>query len=215
MTAYRRPVQLARTLQSIYSQQQQCEVVVVEDGRDGETERVARKFPVKYLCREDRPVSPTFYCPSVVTNMGLRAATGDIVVLQNAEGEHVGDVLKQFRERVPPRTAVFATVDALHPDGSFNRWYCHPKYNRRPMFFCGAMRREHFFEVGLFDEDFTDYGYEDVDFADRMELAGIQFEWAEDIRVHHQWHETYTGEARGREVYNRKRAERGQPPHLT
>ena len=213
MTAYKRPRQLRRTLESIYRQSEPCEVVVVEDGKDGETEGVCGKYPVKYLCRPDRPTHPTFYNPAVVTNMGIRAATGDVVILQNAECEHDGDVIRLFRERVQPGMAVFATVDAQKPDGTFNRWYCHPQYNRRPLFFCGAMYRKHFFELDLFDEEFGDYGWEDLDFADRMAEAGFRFQWADDIKAHHQWHEPYVGEARSRDLYNKKRAARGQPPY--
>ena len=208
MTAYRRPRQLERTLQSIYAQGEDCEVVVVEDGKDGETEQVCAAYPVKYLCRPDRPTGPNFYNPAVVTNMGLRAATGDIVILQNAECEHVGDVISQFRDRVHSGATLFASVDALNPDGTFDQWYCHPWHNRRPLFFCGAMLRRHYFEVGLFDEDYTEYGYEDVDFADRLTEAGIVFEWSGYILVHHQWHEKFSGPAQSRALYERKKKQR-------
>lgn len=208
MTAYKRPRQLRRTLESIYRQNEPCEVVVVEDGKDGETEGVCKDYPVKYLCRPDRPTYATFYNPAVVTNMGLRAATGDIVILQNAECEHVGDVISHFRDRVCPGVALFASVAALGLDEVFVQWYCHPEHSRRPLFFCGAMLRRHYLEVGLFDEDYTEYGYEDVDFADRLTEAGIYFEWTSRILAHHQWHERFSGNAQSRALYERKKKQR-------
>lgn len=201
MTAYKRPKQLERTLKSIMWQHFPLhEIIVVEDGHDGDTEEVCQRFPVKYVCRRDRP-DVQFSNPSVPINMGLRRASGDIVVLQNAECEHVGLTLQNLTYRVRDGKAVFATVKALNEDGSFRQWYCHPEHRPVPWFFCGAMHRGRFLDIGGMDEDFTGPGYEDNDFAERMKAAWITFEFSGDATVNHQWHPCFAGASNMREVY--------------
>lgn len=183
MTTYKRDPLLQRTLRSI----QGAEIIVVDDAADLSTEHLC--WPVaRYIPRVGRPEGP-FSGPSVPINIGLKAATGDIVILQNAECEHVSNVVDQMRERVKESTALFAKVASLAQDGSFDRWYCAPQSDERPYFFCGAMLRKHFLEVGGMDEAFTGYGYDDEDFAVRLKKTGIRFEYADDIQVNHQWHE--------------------------
>jgi GT2 family glycosyltransferase len=187
ITAYKRDAQLANTLASI-SWQCPDEVIVVDDAHDASTESLCRRSGVSYIQRLDRP-DVTFSNPAVPINIGLRAAKSDIVVLQNAECLHQSNVVEQFRERVKEKTALFAKVQSLNQDGSFERWYTAPGSDERPYFFCGAMLRKHFLELGGMDEDFTGPGFEDDDFALRMQQAGIGRWFAADILVTHQWHE--------------------------
>ena len=184
LTTYERDQQLWKTLASIHGAD---EIIVVDDANDPGTEKLCR-YLATYLPRLNRPDVP-FSSPSVPINIGLKAATGDIVILQNAECKHDTNVVEQFRKRVKERTAVFAKVRSLHPDGSFESWYTAPVLAERPYFFCGAMFRKHFMDLGGMDEDFTGAGFDDDDFALRMQEAGIRREFAGDILVTHQWHE--------------------------
>jgi hypothetical protein len=188
ITTYKRDHLLWRTLWSIKGAD---EIIVVDDACDWRTERLCLHllpFPVVYIPRLNRP-NTQYSNPSVPINMGLKAASGDIVILQNAECIHDSHVVEQFRERVKERTAIFAKVRSLLEDGSFERWYTAPELAERPYFFCGAMFRKHFMELGGMDEDFIEPGYDDDDFAIRMQKAGIRRDFASDILVTHQWHE--------------------------
>lgn len=184
ITTYKRDKQLWRTLSSIKNAD---EIIVVDDANDSETEKMCRHL-VTYIPRVGRP-NVEFSNPSIPINIGLKAATCDIVILQNAECQHDSNVVDQFRERVKERTATFAKVKSINQDGSFHMWYTAPIVSERPYFFCGAMLRKHFIELDGMDEEFTGPGFEDDDFAIRMQKAGIRREFADDILVTHQWHE--------------------------
>lgn len=186
ITTYRRDKQLAITLGSISGNPE--EVIVVDDASQESTEAICRAHGATYIQRLDRP-DVEFSNPAVPINIGLRAAKSDVVILQNAECRHDSNVVEQFRERVKENTAVFAKVQSLNRDGSFETWYTAPAIAERPYFFCGAMFRKHFLELGGMDENFAGPGYDDDDFAVRMQAAGIKREFAGDILVTHQWHE--------------------------
>lgn len=193
MTAYQRAPLLHMTLASIAAQRvPEVEVIVVEDGDDGgATRQVCHSWGVRYLQRVSRP--PVAYSnQAVVINKGLRHATGDVVILQNAECYHQGAVVEALVASVTPTTAVYAACQALNADGTFQQWYCHPLHNPRPFFFCGAMTRENFVRLGGFEETFTAYGFEDDDMVERMRMAGISHMFS-DATVLHQWHPPFSG----------------------
>lgn len=195
MTAYRRAHLLVNTLGSIARQKvPDLEVIVVEDGDDGgRTREICEQAGVVYVQRKSRP-NVGYSNQARVINLGLRRATGEITILQNAECQHVGDVIESLCSRVGDSNVVFAKAASLQRDGSFLMWYVHPDGMRRPFFFCGAMRTANFIRLGGFEESFTSYGYEDDDFAERLGLAGIRFDFTYDM-VEHQWHEQlYAGD---------------------
>lgn len=184
MTAYKRANLLVETLRSIRNQVFIGEVIVVEDGYDGGyTETVCRAHGAKWICRKDRPDIP-YSNQAVPLNMGIEAATGEIIILQNAECVHVGKVIAPLVESVAPKTAVFARCISLNKDGSHGQDYCSTN-NPRPFFFCGAFLKEGF---PRFDEGYAGYGYEDEDMARQLEQMGYTFLWCDDFVVHHQWH---------------------------
>lgn len=209
ITSYRRPTLLRNTLRSMMKHQgrkEPCDVVVVEDGWDGgETERVVKEAGARYFVRRDRPEDS--YNPSVALNIGIRAAKGDVLIIQNAECRHSNGLVTAL-EKVAPGEAWFASVMALHADGTNLGWYSHPKHRPVPWFFCGAIRRENMLE---FDERFTGSGYDDVDMARRLKLAGVKFRWLPPVEAlaYHQWHEPFVGNSSMNAVYEEKW--RGQP----
>jgi len=200
------------TLESIA---RQCfpslEIIVVEDGKDNvETEEACALYGARYFLRKNRPDVP-YSNPSVVMNIGLRRAEGEIIILQNAECAHAGpDVIEKLAvpHRARKNLAVFAAVSARTPEGAHDHWYVHPVADagQRPFFFCGSLRREVVHRLRGFDEDFKLYGWDDDDFAVRLACEGIEFSFREDIIVHHQWHPGTNcyGLQSNVEVYQRK-----------
>lgn len=191
MTAYNRAKLLENSLVTIERQKYSpLEVIVVEDGDDGgATKAVCEKHGVVYIQRKERP-GIRYSNPAIPNNIGLRAARNEIIVLQNAECMHEGNLIKRLASLVEPKLAVFASVQALNEDGSLNMWYTHPTKNARPYFFCGAMLTEHFHYLRGFDEDFVLYGYDDDNFADRLKLYGVNFLWDDQAIAKHQWHKS-------------------------
>jgi GT2 family glycosyltransferase len=197
ITAFNRNPQLARTLASIRRQDFTGEVIVVDDGDLSHGHPSAALLCESYGARHipcRRPASPAFRNPALPINIGIRAASGEIVILQNAECEHVtldtitrlADLVASFPPSAP--AAVFAHVVALNLDGSTMQTYCGPD-TRRPYFFCGAIRRDLLVRLRGFDEDFTGAGYDDDDLASRLAREGVDFLYPDLLLVHHQWHE--------------------------
>jgi GT2 family glycosyltransferase len=191
ITTFNRNAQLTLTLDSIRCVQGfEGEVIVVDDG-DGahghpSAALVCDTFKVRRISTR-RPSSTEFRNPAFPNNVGIRAATGDVVILQNAECKHVDPkTIKKLTALVTPTTAVFARVVALNQDGSHQMVYCGPE-NPRPYFFCGAIRRDILVRLRGFDEDYWGAGYDDDDLADRLAGEGIAFAYS-DIEVHHQRH---------------------------
>jgi glycosyltransferase involved in cell wall biosynthesis len=196
MTAFDRYPQLEKTLQSIFTQKHpSLEVIVVEDSFDGgHTMRVCRSYGAKYL-RRDRPPGK-WVNPAVANNMGIRAASGKVLIIQNAEIRHVTPhLITDITEPVlaDPKVSVFPCVRNVRrngepypdPDG----WRIHPVTHRRPLFFCQAVDREIVVNMRGFDEDYKGYGYEDNDFADRLERQGVKWLFlTEVVQAEHQEH---------------------------
>jgi len=188
LTTFNRPSQLLTTLHSIDRQHVgDSEIVVVDDGDDEQTQGICYSFSARYI-KLNRPKSNHYRNQARPLNVGIRAAYGEIIILQNAECKHVDPfTIEALAEDVTANNAVFAQVTAMNQDGTRGICYCGPE-NPRPYFFCGAIRREWLMKLRGFDEDYQGYGWEDDDMADRLRRSGVTFEFT-DIEVEHQWHE--------------------------
>lgn len=208
IATYRRPVPLANTLDSIrYQRYPDLEIVVVEDGdnRDG-TEDICRYHDARYICRRNRPdpsVVP-FSNPAIPLNIGIRSATGDILIIQGSECTHQSPVIRTLVDQLLSATttnpehagspaAVFASVSALNESGHHVAWLTHPEHSPRPFFFCGAIHRSIMMHIRGFDEDYLYAGYDDADMAERLTNEGHRFIFTYDAIVHHQCHPPFAG----------------------
>lgn len=186
MTTFNRPHLLRETLDSIDMQDFQDEIIVVDDGTDELTAGICGEYLARRI-KLDRPQSTQYRNQAWPLNVGIRAATGDIVIQQNAECKHIDpETIKKLTSRVTDTNCVFARVTALLPDGTPDILYCGIG-NARPYFFCGAIKRAWFKKLRGYDEDFVGYGYEDDDMADRLRREGVTWDFT-DVEVHHQWH---------------------------
>jgi glycosyltransferase involved in cell wall biosynthesis len=186
MTTFNRPAQINITLESIKAQNQPIEVVVVDDGDDPNTPIICKKFDVKYV-KLNRPRTVLVRTPAYPNNVGIRAAKGDIIILQNAECRHMDpQTIEKLTGAVTDTNAVFARVLSVHANGRERMVYC-GKESLRPYFFCGAIKKAWFEKLRGFDEDFTNSGFDDDDFGARLAFSGVTFDFT-DVLVHHQWH---------------------------
>lgn len=199
MTAYKRHRLLQNTLASINTQTRKPDqIVVVEDGNDGGATQMvcieAKNYglPVEYVCRKNRP-NLGYSNPAIPKNIGIRKATGDILIIQCAEVAYTKDTdIENLVRPVEqdPNVSSFALVKSLYENGEFHQWYAGP--DRAPKWFldfCQAIRRETVVTIGGFDEDFSGYGFDDDQFAFRLQAFGIKYQWAYDVVCYHQWHE--------------------------
>jgi hypothetical protein len=173
------------------------QIIVVEDGDDGGvTHGVCVEFknlrlPVEYCCRRNRP-NLGYSNPAIPKNIGIKKATGDILIIQCAEVMFTNNT--DIENLVRPveqdeNVSSFALVKALHGNGDFHQWYAGPE--RAPLWyldFCQAVRRQAVMDIGGFDEKFEGYGFDDDNFALRLQASGIRYQWS-DVVCHHQYHD--------------------------
>lgn len=221
MTAYNRANLLALTLKSIREQQfKDYEIIVVQDydgeeknslgnPAEGATEKVCGFFNVEKYIKRTRASKSSFSNPAIPNNIGLKAAEGDVVILQNAECRHVSnEVINALYHNVRATDgAVFAAVRSLDMPGRPSMWYTHPQERIKPYFFCGALYNNDVLKLRGFDEDYTEVGYDDDDFGDRLQFSQIPITYLspEVAYVEHMWHPSYyTNMPTNLEMYQQK-----------
>ena len=155
---------------------------------------------------------------SIVYNIGFKAAKGEIIVIQNPECYHVGDILSKVSQMDEYTYLTFSCYSAVNHaiteellssdniftlinDSDFTRrnspgnliWYNHPSYNPVGYHFCTAIYKSKLNLIGGFDERFAS-GY---CFDDNELLLSIRHNLKLNIKivppeegfVIHQYHE--------------------------
>lgn len=170
----------------------EIETIVVEDGTN-EAEEICRHSPtpVKYIVRSDRPDLP-FSNPAVPYNRGIRASSGQILILKPAEVRFtrptdIYNLIKPVLDN--PKIVSFALCEALDAEDKFLEHYAGPA--RCAGWFLGfsmAVRREHVMTVQGFHEAFKHYGFEDDFFYTCIRGQGLECQWNHDVLVQHLYH---------------------------
>jgi hypothetical protein len=196
-----RKTQAKRTLdyfQNNYLGKYNFEVVIVDDNANEENKLndifYYYHFPIKYIVISKEEKGDRIN-PCGAYNKGFWEASGEIVIIQNPECLHVGDILGfTLRNLNPGKYLTFscynlceALMDELinFPnkfekinDPNFNNrnadkqkecWFNHPYINRTDYHFCSAIYKKQLEEIGGFNLDFA-YGscYDDDEFIYRI-----------------------------------------------
>lgn len=204
MSAFRRQEQLDVTLRSIHeSSVRDYELIIVDDAS-----------PVPLKCDEAKvirvqPEEKWYSNPCIPYNRGFREVAGDVVVIQNPECYHVGDVLGYVRDKIRDGLYLSFSCYAInrnetiglkqgimpeikmrgfkHPED--NGWYNHPKFRPVGFHFCSAITKRDLDGIGFFDERYAEgVGYDDDDLVKRIKSAGIRVAIVEKPYVLHQFH---------------------------
>jgi GT2 family glycosyltransferase len=181
------------------------EIILVDNhSHDNSLELLARDYPeVKVIPLPDN------HGFAGGSNVGMRAARGDIVILLNNDTEvdahWLEEVVAAFERHpeagsVASKMKLFGQRDTFHTAGDFYRVDGIPgnrgvweidrgQYDREEYVFsaCGgsaAYRRSMLDQIGLLDEDFF-FSCEDVDLGWRAQLAGWPCVYAPDAVVYH------------------------------
>lgn len=174
------------------------ELIVVDDAsRDG-TARVARKYADLVLELPTKPRGPSY-----ARNRGAEMARGDILVFVDSDVVVRRDTLRQLRAAFhgePDVAAVFGSYDDRPPGPSLvsqyrnllHHWVHQRNGGEAETFWagCGAVRREVFFEVGMYDEwHFSRPQIEDIELGCRIRRHGYRLLLEPQIQVTHlkQW----------------------------
>ena len=192
---YNRKTLFLRTLKSIEEQISDnlkglVEVIVVDDG-SAEEERLEGlekeySFTLKVirLDSEDKWYSN----PCIPFNAGFKEARGDIVIIQNPECCHVGNLLefavanttednylsfscwalsKEDTENFGEKDIVL--TDEKSTSELYPGWYNHPKFNARGYHFASAIKKSNLDKLGGFDEAYAKgIAFDDDEFIYRI-----------------------------------------------
>lgn len=201
-----------KTLESIQSTKyvNDIEVIVVDDGsvQEERLEDIVNdyKFPIKLIRVE--PEDKNYINPCIPYNRGFKEALGDLVIIQNPECFHVGDVIAHAIENTTDDNYLaYATYALTKEDtenlgkreinilskrssaGHIDGWYNHSKINPRPLHFTSCITKNNLDKLEGFDEEFADgVGFDDDDLLFRIEKEGIHVEIVDSPMVLHQNH---------------------------
>ncbi|WP_312303237.1 glycosyltransferase family 2 protein [Chryseobacterium sp.] len=219
---YNRKKLFENTLSSIVSQSpdpsMELEVIAVDDGSDEEErlEDLTEQYPFLKVIRLEK-ADKWYFNSCIPFNIGFREAKGDIVILQNPECLHYGDVLKYAQKHINDNNYIsfscfslgIESTDNLHTllknpgklqklmadnnvgyigDG-LDCWYNHSVTNPKAYHFCAAITKKNLYDLGGFDERFArGIAFDDNEFLHRVKLKGLQIEIIDQPIVLHQNH---------------------------
>ena len=198
MGYYNRRSLLIKTLESI---QKQCdylnfEVVIVDDASKEEErlEDIPSMFDYDIVLHRISPEEKTHVNPCVAYNKAFSLASGDVIIIQNPECFHVGDVISRAssinegeylsyhcyslnkeettkitewnpKEELPH---INLQEKSISSDGD-SGYYVHRTHRPDAMHFCTAITKTDLDKLGGFDNRFANgYAFDDREFFDRI-----------------------------------------------
>lgn len=215
MTYWNRKKQLLNTLESIRQYNNDVKIIIIDDSStDGNDITYLSGGNIRVVRLENK----WWINPCIAFNTGFSLVDTDIVIFQNAECMHIGNIIehaianidkntylnysalainREVSEAINPGNAVSLIEPYMHSrmvegwDG--NGWYNHPKYREEYLHFCSAILREDLYSIGGFDERYADgLGFDDNDILYRIRRRGMKVRMFDEPFVIHQWHEHFT-----------------------
>lgn len=222
MSYYERFPQLMRTLETIrQTSVKDYQIVIVDDASPSP---LAMRGDDLHVIRIE-PEQKTWRCQDPATNTGIKYAldvcNAEIIIIQNPECFHVGDVLKYAAENTTEKDYITFAALNITKEQTFNpetdiqllirsttaprtetMWYNHPLH--RPCYyeFCAAIHRNNLIRMNGYDERFAEgIAFNDDYFFHRIKLMGLQLQIIPTPMVVHQWHDrSYRAKDEGKYV---------------
>ena len=189
MAYYNRSSQLKNTLKSILhsANHSQVEVIIVDDASTElhRLENIISDFDLDIKLLRIEPFDKKWVNPCIPFNIGFKKAIGDLIIFQNPECLHVGDIISVSKMLIKNNTYInfgcYSTgksnsdkfqslssfsAESIHnmlapmasnaPSDDFeDSWYNHPLHRPIGLHFCSAIMREDLFDLGGFDERYS------------------------------------------------------------
>lgn len=210
MAYYNRMPQLRYTLKTIQqSTVKNIEIVIADDFSDADQRlhNLPGEFPdLKFVLLDMRELhGAKKWCnPCVPYNQALRASSGDLIVIQNPECCHQGDVLAYVQQHLAQGTYLsFHTYGCTKEDvrvlqatgqcpmfshSKKARWYNHEIERPVAFHFCNAIARKDLVQVNGFDERFAlGHNWDDAEILHRIKKI-CQVKFVADPWAVHQYH---------------------------
>lgn len=204
ITFYQRHVLLIETLHTFERYDPETfNVVVVDDDSPDDIVLPPLSFDVTIVKLRDKTWNNT----CTVHNVGFHEAlksNPDIIVIQNAECYHWGDVLGYARENLTDENYIafpaYSLAEGETPCNEvikdkcaeFNGdsgWYNHATHRPLALHFCTAITTANLRKLNGFDERLKDgIAYEDNVFVHQVRNLGLRIDIPDRPMVFHQWH---------------------------
>ena len=136
--------------------------------------------------------------PAYVFNKGFKEASGEIIIIQNPESYHVGNIIDFVNINIKKKEyIVFSTfnINSLEKNNIFlnienkihnniisssdllfdndNLWYTHPIFNSTKYHFCSAIYKECLDNINYFDNEYNNgYCFDDDDLLFKVKYNG-------------------------------------------
>lgn len=204
MTYFNRQPQLLKTLDSFKQYDpKDFFVVIVDDGSPEPLELPPFPFKITKIRMTDK----NWTQGDPAWNAGIKYALStdpDIIIIQNAECYHHGNILKAAKENVTDKNYIvfgcYSQGKGEEPGSVINdkgatadgesAWYCHPVHRAKPYHYCSAITVKNMIKLNGFDERFSyGAGYDDDDLLQRIGKFGLEVYITTEPIVIHQWHE--------------------------
>ena len=203
---YNRKAQLLKSLESIWYYGNP-EIIIVDDASE---ERIEDIKGIDLIRIE--PGDKWYSNPCIPFNIGLSKTTGDIIIIQNPECIHVGNILSYCEKLISDTVFSFAAYSLDFPvdyddydphvlkefimsqpqkcQKAHHGWYNHSIYRPEGLHFCNAFMRADMKRLGGFDERYSNgICFDDNDLVVRINRAGMDIKIIDDPFVIHQKHE--------------------------
>jgi len=194
MTSHNRSKQVYYTLKTISnSSYKNVQIVLVDDSTSDPIKiEVLRDFPFYIdFIQINRP-NKQWKNPCINYNIGFEYIKGNVVIIQNGEVCHVGDVLSKIQGIKDDQYYVFDVISCKNFESNeeiykldhlsldvykqpfFNMWYQHHKSGNRSLHFLVALTNKTSKRINGFSYDYSFVSwYDDDDFLFKISTLGI------------------------------------------
>lgn len=196
MTASNRSIQTYFTLKTIQnSSYKEVQIIIVDESdKDAITKEELNKYPFYIDFISINTLKKNWINPLVNYNIGFKYIKGSLVIIQNAEVCHIGDVLAflgkemvkdnyyicdvKASKSLKTNNIIYKsdtnTIDIYNLKNIFKKWYqC--RTNKRDLHFLTGMTIDTFNKVKNFSYDYTlGVNYDDDDFLMKIKSKNIQ-----------------------------------------
>ena len=209
---YNRKNLLLKTLKSIETSEHvdDIEVVIVDDvsSEEHRLDDIVNNYDFKINLINQRAEDKNYVNPCVPYNIGFKEAKADVILIQNPECYHVGDVISHALSNIKDDNYIAYATYALNKrdteelgskqikltsqisKGSQQEgWYNHSTINPRPLHFASCITKKNLTELGGFDEAYANgIGFDDDEFLLRIRQKGLDVQICDSPLVLHQNH---------------------------
>jgi glycosyltransferase involved in cell wall biosynthesis len=213
MSYYNRKKLLENTLYTIEKQRiKNLEIIIVDDASSpsAKIDQIIKNYDLDINLFEIDISKKTWINPCIPNNIGFSHASGDVIIIQNPECMHQGNILdhvlnnikkniylnyacyslnKIFTKMIVP-DCILKMDDVIAHENGTNGWYNHSVIKPTGYHFCSAIIREDLYDLGGFDERYANgLAYDDNEFLHRIKKKNMIIKHMDFPFVYHQFHE--------------------------